>query len=139
LQVVLEFKGKKVSRDIVQFVPMRDFKAKHVSLLAKETLAEVPKQVVGFCKKYGIQVGVFLLYCFCAKLEVLIFARCRSQPMKPQLLQMKTMAGQGPFAGAGARRCVSQSLRHPSHFVAPAQASTRASSSRWRRRLALGR
>jgi hypothetical protein len=35
---------------------MREFKNKHISLLAKETLAEVPKQVVGFCKKYNIHV-----------------------------------------------------------------------------------
>ncbi len=37
--------GVLMSRDIVQFVPFRDFKNRPLSELAKETLAEIPSQV----------------------------------------------------------------------------------------------
>eukprot|EP00903_Cladosiphon_okamuranus_P009585 g9125.t2 len=40
--------GKKASRDIVQFVPMRDFANKGFHALAKEVLAEIPQQVVDY-------------------------------------------------------------------------------------------
>eukprot|EP00752_Nemacystus_decipiens_P010181 g9072.t3 len=40
--------GKKASRDIVQFVPMRDFANKGFHALAKEVLAEIPQQVVEY-------------------------------------------------------------------------------------------
>uniref|UniRef100_A0A8C9VM48 Copine-7 n=1 Tax=Scleropages formosus TaxID=113540 RepID=A0A8C9VM48_SCLFO len=41
-------KGEPVLRDIVQFVPFRDFKTASPAALAKCVLAEVPKQVVEF-------------------------------------------------------------------------------------------
>eukprot|EP00904_Undaria_pinnatifida_P009983 jgi/Undpi1/6114/HiC_scaffold_20.g08599.m1 len=40
--------GKQASRDIVQFVPMREFKTKGFHALAREVLAEVPQQVVEY-------------------------------------------------------------------------------------------
>ncbi|CAM9336332.1 unnamed protein product [Discosporangium mesarthrocarpum] len=40
--------GKKASRDIVQFVPMRDFRNRSTHALAKEVLAEIPRQLVDY-------------------------------------------------------------------------------------------
>ena len=56
---LLSHKGKTADRDIVQFVPFRDFvdqnsaDVKMISpvLLAKEVLAEVPDQFLSFMKK----------------------------------------------------------------------------------------
>jgi len=45
--------GRKAARDIVQFVPFRNFKGQHYSALAKETLAEIPGQVLGYMKSKG--------------------------------------------------------------------------------------
>ena len=35
-----------MARDIVQFVPFRDFKNQPLAALARETLAEIPTQVI---------------------------------------------------------------------------------------------
>jgi hypothetical protein len=48
--------GEKASRDIVQFVPFRKFKDDPVRL-AKETLAEIPGQLVGFMAANRIPPG----------------------------------------------------------------------------------
>jgi len=40
--------GERISRDIVQFVPFRDFRSQHYSALANEVLYEVPKQVTEY-------------------------------------------------------------------------------------------
>merc|ERR1712228_220980 len=47
--------GKKMERDIVQFVPYNEFKNSHFSVIAKETLEEVPDQVTGFMAMHNIQ------------------------------------------------------------------------------------
>uniref|UniRef100_A0A8C9V495 Copine 7 n=1 Tax=Scleropages formosus TaxID=113540 RepID=A0A8C9V495_SCLFO len=47
-------KGEPVLRDIVQFVPFRDFKTASPAALAKCVLAEVPKQVVEYYSHKGI-------------------------------------------------------------------------------------
>ncbi|XP_030042611.1 copine-6 [Microcaecilia unicolor] len=47
-------KGEPAARDIVQFVPFRDFKTAPSSALAKCVLAEVPKQVVEYYASRGI-------------------------------------------------------------------------------------
>ncbi|XP_077983010.1 copine-3-like [Glandiceps talaboti] len=47
-------RGEKVARDIVQFVPFRDFKNASPAALAKDVLAEVPKQVTDYFQKRGI-------------------------------------------------------------------------------------
>ncbi|XP_069490023.1 copine-6 [Ambystoma mexicanum] len=47
-------KGEAAVRDIVQFVPFRDFKNAPASALAKCVLAEVPKQVVEYYASKGI-------------------------------------------------------------------------------------
>mmetsp|Transcript_13127 Transcript_13127/g.24586 ORF Transcript_13127/g.24586 Transcript_13127/m.24586 type:complete len:93 (+) Transcript_13127:105-383(+) len=47
-------RGQKAARDIVQFVPFRKFDG-NAMLLAKEVLAEVPKQLTGFMKSKGIE------------------------------------------------------------------------------------
>jgi len=51
---LLSLGGKQAARDIVQFVPMMKFKGAHPSLLAKETLAEVPSQVLSYMKQNNI-------------------------------------------------------------------------------------
>jgi hypothetical protein len=56
--------GKTAERDIVQFVPMRQFLMKEgavsvvaqQALLAQAVLAEVPQQVTGYMSKNGILV-----------------------------------------------------------------------------------
>ncbi|XP_077862826.1 copine-3-like [Saccoglossus kowalevskii] len=52
--VLRTVRGEKVARDIVQFVPFRDFQSASPAALAKSVLAEVPKQVVDYFKKRGI-------------------------------------------------------------------------------------
>ncbi|XP_077983469.1 copine-3-like [Glandiceps talaboti] len=47
-------RGEKVARDIVQFVPFRDYKHASPPALAKTVLAEVPKQVTDYFQKRGI-------------------------------------------------------------------------------------
>jgi vacuolar-type H+-ATPase subunit F/Vma7 len=51
----LESNGKKAVRDIVQFVPFRKFLNQHISRLAAEVLAEVPGQMLSFCKQFNIK------------------------------------------------------------------------------------
>ncbi|XP_078064370.1 copine-6-like, partial [Mustelus asterias] len=51
---LLSTRGQAADRDIVQFVPFRDFKKAPASALAKCVLAEVPKQVVEFYASQGI-------------------------------------------------------------------------------------
>ncbi|XP_071960282.1 copine-8-like isoform X2 [Antedon mediterranea] len=61
---MLSYRGKSAERDIVQFVPLRDFvggigSSTNVMLsqarLAKEVLAEVPYQFLSWMKKHGIK------------------------------------------------------------------------------------
>ncbi|XP_023695484.1 copine-7-like isoform X1 [Paramormyrops kingsleyae] len=51
--VLRSLKGEPVLRDIVQFVPFRDFKSASPAALAKCVLAEVPKQVVEYYSHVG--------------------------------------------------------------------------------------
>lgn len=58
--VPLVFNGVQAQRDIVQFVPFRNFqRLQNVSAakayLAKEVLAEVPDQIVGYMKSRNIK------------------------------------------------------------------------------------
>lgn len=46
--------GKAAQRDIVQFVPYRKFKNVSPTALAKEVLAEVPKQLTDFFRARNI-------------------------------------------------------------------------------------
>mmetsp|Transcript_36258 Transcript_36258/g.58602 ORF Transcript_36258/g.58602 Transcript_36258/m.58602 type:complete len:616 (-) Transcript_36258:1252-3099(-) len=46
--------GKRMERDIVQFVPFNQVKSNHYSRLAKEVLAEVPSQFLSYVKSKGI-------------------------------------------------------------------------------------
>ena len=46
--------GKKMARDIVQFVPFRDFRNAHYSKIAEVTLQEIPDQVLGYFKSMRI-------------------------------------------------------------------------------------
>ncbi len=50
-------RGVKMSRDIVQFVPLRQFQSRGGAnfSLAKETLAEIPTQLLSFMKSKGIK------------------------------------------------------------------------------------
>ncbi|XP_072357645.1 copine-6-like isoform X2 [Scyliorhinus torazame] len=52
--ILLSTRDRAAVRDIVQFVPFRDFKKAPASALAKCVLAEVPKQVVEFYASQGI-------------------------------------------------------------------------------------
>ncbi|XP_073233601.1 copine-3-like [Porites lutea] len=47
--------GRSAQRDIVQFVPFRNFKHSSPAALAKEVLAEVPKQLTDYFKARNIQ------------------------------------------------------------------------------------
>jgi len=51
---VLMSHGKAAQRDIVQFVPFRKFKTVSPAALAKEVLAEIPKQLTGYFKARNI-------------------------------------------------------------------------------------
>ncbi|XP_069695299.1 copine-8-like isoform X2 [Periplaneta americana] len=58
--VQLSYKGVKAQRDIVQFVPFRNFQSHRdivaaKAYLAKEVLAEIPDQVVGYMKSRNIR------------------------------------------------------------------------------------
>jgi len=46
--VLVDRRGKSSIRNILQFVPFRDFRDKHYSKLAKETLAEIPDQLLSY-------------------------------------------------------------------------------------------
>jgi len=51
----LVYNGKKMKRDIVQFVPFRRFRSMHYTALAAETLAEIPEQLVSYMSSMGIK------------------------------------------------------------------------------------
>ncbi|KAK0045850.1 copine-3 [Biomphalaria pfeifferi] len=53
--VLKSLSGEPVKRDIVQFVPFREFKQKSPAELASHVLAEVPKQVTSYYKMRGIK------------------------------------------------------------------------------------
>lgn len=62
--VPLSYNGVHAARDIVQFVPFRNFQ--HVenptlarACLAKEVLAEIPDQIVEYMKTKRIEPGAF--------------------------------------------------------------------------------
>ncbi|XP_028984172.1 copine-4 [Betta splendens] len=55
-------KGEPVLRDIVQFVPFRNFKHASPAALAKSVLAEVPNQVVDYYNSKGIKPKVSSQY-----------------------------------------------------------------------------
>ncbi|KAK3760019.1 hypothetical protein RRG08_064692 [Elysia crispata] len=55
--VLKSTQGQPVKRDIVQFVPFREFIQKSPSELASHVLAEIPKQVTGYYKMRGIAPG----------------------------------------------------------------------------------
>lgn len=42
-------------RDVVQFVPFRNYKTVPIAKLAKDTLVEIPKQLVSYMTQHGIQ------------------------------------------------------------------------------------
>lgn len=50
---LIDSRGVKMDRDIVQFVPFRDC-ANSPSMLTKEVLAEIPREIVNFFQKKGI-------------------------------------------------------------------------------------
>jgi copine 5/8/9 len=50
----LKFRGRSAQRDIVQFVPFRDYKGKPLAQLAADTLAEVPGQFMAFMRANNI-------------------------------------------------------------------------------------
>lgn len=50
---LVDSRGVKMDRDIVQFVPFRDC-ANSPSMLTKEVLAEIPREIVNFFQKHGI-------------------------------------------------------------------------------------
>ncbi|KAI9144387.1 copine-1 isoform c [Paraphysoderma sedebokerense] len=56
-EMLMDRNGKRAVRDIVQFVPFRQFQdpVYGPELLAREVLAEIPNQVVGYMKSKGIK------------------------------------------------------------------------------------
>ena len=60
-KVKLQYRGKVAERDIVQFVPFRDFTKNDAiagEALAREVLAEVPEQFLSYMKRCGIKPGM---------------------------------------------------------------------------------
>lgn len=58
----LQYRGKPAARDIVQFVPFREFSQQGIisgESLAKAVLAEVPDQLVQYMAKHQIKPGTF--------------------------------------------------------------------------------
>ena len=53
--VRLSYRGRKAERDIVQFVPFREFKDKSHTALAEATLEEVPRQISSYFGNRGIK------------------------------------------------------------------------------------
>ena len=51
---LLSYNGERAVRDIVQFVPYRQFKRSSKEALAQAVLAEVPKQVVKYFQLRGV-------------------------------------------------------------------------------------
>lgn len=49
--------GNRAKRDIVQFVPIRNFRNAPLEMLSKHVLAEVPRQVCDYYRMYGITPG----------------------------------------------------------------------------------
>ncbi|CAM9668630.1 unnamed protein product [Pylaiella littoralis] len=74
--------GKKASRDIVQFVPMRDFNDKGFHALAREVLAEIPQQVVEYMANNRISA-------------------CQPRPRPPQPPARGSYQQQGSYGGGG--------------------------------------
>ncbi|XP_066283169.1 copine-8-like isoform X2 [Branchiostoma lanceolatum] len=62
-EVRLSYRGRQAERDIVQFVPFRDYVDRQgnqvlsQARLAKDVLAEVPDQLLSYMKKHGIKPG----------------------------------------------------------------------------------
>ncbi|KAG7253185.1 hypothetical protein CRUP_035812, partial [Coryphaenoides rupestris] len=60
-EVRVSFKGRLAERDIVQFVPFRDYvdrtgnQVLSMARLAKDVLAEIPDQLLSFMKTRGIE------------------------------------------------------------------------------------
>lgn len=52
---LLRQNGRTAKRDIVQFVPMRQFKDKPIAELSRHVLAEVPGQIVGYMKSHKVE------------------------------------------------------------------------------------
>ena len=50
----LEYNGKKASRDIVQFVPMREMRSRSQEDVAKALLEEIPGQVTDYMQSAGV-------------------------------------------------------------------------------------
>ena len=62
--VALSYNGKRAIRDIVQFVPFRNFQNSKEpimarALLASEVLAEIPRQIIEYMKSKNIEPGSF--------------------------------------------------------------------------------
>ena len=53
--VPLSYNGVKMARDIVQFVPFREFKNKHNQALAAATLEELPEQLISYFASKNIK------------------------------------------------------------------------------------
>ena len=53
--VLRDSNGRKATRDIVQFVALRDFKGKSAQAFSSELLSEIPAQLCGFMRSKGIQ------------------------------------------------------------------------------------
>jgi len=52
-KILTDSDGLKAARDIVQFVPFSKYKGQHYSALAKEVLAEIPTQLLGYMRSKG--------------------------------------------------------------------------------------
>ena len=53
-EILRDSNGRKATRDIVQFVSLRDFKNKSSQAFSAELLAEIPAQLCGFMRAKGL-------------------------------------------------------------------------------------
>eukprot|EP01102_Stenamoeba_stenopodia_P004241 TRINITY_DN1453_c0_g1_i4.p1 TRINITY_DN1453_c0_g1~~TRINITY_DN1453_c0_g1_i4.p1 ORF type:complete len:657 (-),score=143.34 TRINITY_DN1453_c0_g1_i4:64-2034(-) len=92
--------GVTALRDIVQFVPLRNFKDQHYSRLAAEVLAEVPQQVVEFFKIKNIKPNKPLAPSFnpTESVNAAVFTGTWGQSIAPPapLVQQQSFAGAYP-------------------------------------------
>ena len=54
-EIRLEYNGKRAARDIVQFVPFRDFITKSYEALAEEVLQEFPDQLTSYFRSVKVE------------------------------------------------------------------------------------
>jgi hypothetical protein len=94
--VPLQAYGRVAERDIVQFVPFNQFASQPPWVLAKETCAELPTQVVQYMAKQGVTPEMVA-----ARTRAMHqFEQQQQQPSQPQQQPQQQLSGPGSAVGA---------------------------------------